>query len=124
MADMSPRHDRGVDVLPGGILVVEASHPSLDGELDRFFDTLHSDQPGGGTAPSPVVEALRCRDGVRLAAIECGRVIGVARVDRVGRVYVAVANDRRAIGVGPALARALIERTGRRSVPMAITRVA
>ena len=75
---------------PDDIHVIDALHPSLDDELDRFFDELRDERryfgPSASDNPKPfrsLVEALRRRDGITLAALECGRVVGVARVDGV-----------------------------------------
>jgi GNAT superfamily N-acetyltransferase len=101
----------------GGILVIDGLHPSLDGELARFFDELHDEPryfgPSASTNPKPfrsLVEALRRRDGLRLAALECGRVVGVARVDGRGELFIAVTADRRGAGIGSTLGHAAVQR--------------
>ena len=101
----------------GGILVVDAQHPSLGAELDRFFDALHDEPryfgPSASTNPKPsrsLIEALRTPEGVRMAAIECGRAVGVARVDTSGELFIAIVNDRRGTGVGTMLGRAVLDR--------------
>jgi GNAT superfamily N-acetyltransferase len=100
-----------------GILVVDALHPSLDDELDRFFDELHDEPryfgPSASTNPKPfrsLVDALRRGDGFRLAALECGRVVGVARVDGAGELFIAVTADRRGAGIGTSLGHAAVQR--------------
>src|SRR5262245_45922324 len=90
---------------PDNIQVVDALHPSLDDELERFFDDLRDEPryfgPSASSNPKPfrsLVDALRRREGFRLAALECGRVVGVARVDRAGELFIAVIADRRGVG--------------------------
>jgi GNAT superfamily N-acetyltransferase len=114
------------------ILSVSAEHPSLDGALDRFFDALRDERryfgPTGSTNPKPfrsLVDSLREREGVRLAAVEHGDVIGVARIDSHGELFLAVVAERRGSGVGTALARAVLARAadlGYRRIVMRSTR--
>ena len=99
------------------IHVVDALHPSLDDELDRFFDELHDEPryfgPSASDNPKPfrsLVESLRRRDGIKLAAMECGRVVGVARVDAGGELLIAVTADRRGHGIGTTLGHAAVQR--------------
>jgi GNAT superfamily N-acetyltransferase len=114
------------------IHVVDAVHPSLDDELDRFFDDLHDEPryfgPSASDNPKPfrsLVESLRRRDGIRLAAMECGRVVGVARVDAGGELLIAVTADRRGNGIGTTLGHAAVQRAaylGHRRVVLRTTR--
>ena len=111
MARMETEHDSG------GILLVDAQHPSLGAELDRFFDALHDEPryfgPSASANPKPfrsLIESLRALDGVRMAAIECGRAVGVARVDTSGELFIAIVDDRRGTGVGTLLGRAVVDR--------------
>jgi hypothetical protein len=104
----------------GGILVIDAQHPSLGAELDRFFDELRSEPryfgPSAAANPKPsrsLIKALQESDGVRLAAIECGRAVGVARVDATGELFIAIVNDRRGTGVASLLGRAVLDRASR-----------
>src|SRR5688572_19860649 len=99
------------------IHVVDALHPSLDDELDRFFDELHDEPryfgPSASENPKPfrsLVEALRQRDGITLAAMEGGRVVGIARVDTSGELLIAVTADRRGNGIGTTLGHAAVQR--------------
>jgi GNAT superfamily N-acetyltransferase len=115
-----------------GIVVVDALHPSLDEQLERFFDDLHNEPryfgPSASGNPKPfrsLVEALRQRDGFRLAAVECGRVVGVARVDEAGEMFIAVTADRRGGGIGTTLGHAAVQRAaylGHRRVILRTTR--
>jgi len=116
----------------GGITVVDALHPSLDEQLERFFHELHDEPryfgPSASSNPKPfrsLVEALRRRDGFRLAALECGRVVGVARVDQAGEMFIAVTADRRGAGIGSTLGHAAVQRAaylGHRRVVLRTTR--
>ena len=56
------------------------------------------------------MEALRQRDGITLAAMEGGRVVGVARVDASGELLIAVTADRRGNGIGTTLGHAAVQR--------------
>lgn len=99
------------------IQIVAADHPSLDRDVEAFLARL-ADEPRffGPTAaanPKPfpsLIRALADRSGFRLAAVECGRVIGLVRIDGSGRAHLAVAPDRRAAGVGTLLGRAALDR--------------
>jgi GNAT superfamily N-acetyltransferase len=114
------------------IAIVAADHPSVHGELDRFFCDLRSEQrffgPSASANPKPfpsLIEALAKRAGFRLVAVEHGRVIGAARVDPDGRLYLAVAPDRRGDGIGTLLGRAALERAstlGYRRIVLRTTR--
>lgn len=114
------------------IQVVDALHPSLDDDLDRFFHELHDEPryfgPSAAQNPKPfrsLVEALRRRDGITLAAMEGGRVVGVARVDVSGELLIAVSADRRGNGIGTTLGHAAVQRAacaGQRRVVLRTTR--
>jgi GNAT superfamily N-acetyltransferase len=115
-----------------GIQVVDALNPSLDDELERFFDDLHGEPryfgPSASSNPKPfrsLVNALRRREGLRLAAVECGRVVGVARVDGAGELFIAVIADRRGAGIGTTLGHAAVQRAaclGQRRVVLKTSR--
>ena len=99
------------------ITVLAADHPSLSRELDRFLADLRSEHryfgPSASANPKPfpsLIDALGGGDGFRLAAVEQGRIIGVARVDADGQLFLAVVCDRRGTGVGTILGRAALER--------------
>lgn len=96
---------------------VSADHPSLDGDLDRFLAALRSEQrrfgPSARANPKPfpsLIRHLGRRGGFRVAAVERGRAVGLARVDEAGVVSIAVAADRRDWGIGAALLRATLKR--------------
>ncbi len=102
---------------PRGMSIISADHPSLGGDIDRFLVDLRSEQrffgPSAKANPKPfpsLIEALRGRGGFRIAAVECGRIVGLARVDGAGELFLAVVADRRGAGIGAALGRATLER--------------
>jgi GNAT superfamily N-acetyltransferase len=102
---------------PHGTAIISADHPSYSGEITRFIDTLRSEPryfgPSAKANPKPfpsLIEALRGRDGFRIASVEQGRIVGLARVDRAGELFLAVVADRRGDGIGAALGRACLER--------------
>ncbi|MDJ0771090.1 MAG: GNAT family N-acetyltransferase [Ilumatobacter sp.] len=93
-----------------------ADHPALTADIERFLVTLRTERryfgPSASSNPKPfrsLIADLGRRDGRRWAAIECGTIIGLARVDETGRLHLAVAPDRRRCGVGTALARHAVE---------------
>lgn len=102
---------------PAGIQFVAADHPSLAGDIDAFLVALDGEQrffgPTAGTNPKPfrsLLASLRERGGFRMAAIECGRIVGLARVDGAGELFVVVAPEQRGCGVDVALGRAMASR--------------
>ena len=98
--------------------ITPADHPSLDGGVERFADEIKAEPryfgrlDGTGPKPFPSLIARVCsrESGFRIAALHEGRVVGLARVDDAGEVFVVVVADARGRGVGLALARALIDR--------------
>src|SRR5262245_13106189 len=103
-----------------GPLIVDADHPSLDAEHQRFFEALRAEPryfgPSASTNPKPypsLIDALRSREGFRLAAVDHGRVVGLARVAPDGELFIAIVADRRGTGVGTALGRAMLQRAAR-----------
>ncbi len=97
--------------------IVRADHPVLDRDVELFLHELRAERrsfgPSARPAPKPfpsLLTALAGRGGFRLAAVECGRIVGLARVDGAGELFLAVAADRRGAGIGTALARAAVER--------------
>lgn len=106
------------------VTIVAADHPSLDDALHEFLDALRREPrffgPTGSANPKPfpsLIDGLSTPatadvgDGsFRLAAVDAGRVVGLARVDASGSVLVAVAPGERGRGIGTALARAVVDR--------------
>jgi GNAT superfamily N-acetyltransferase len=102
---------------PRGTTIISIDHPSYGAEIARFLDTLRSEPryfgPSAKANPKPfpsLIEALGGRSGFRIAAIEQGRIVGLARVDADGELFLAVVADRRGAGIGAALGRASLER--------------
>jgi len=102
---------------PTGIHIVAADHPSLAGDIDVFLDRVEREQrwfgPSGRTNAKPfrsLIEAVRARGGFRMAAIECGRIVGLARVDGAGELFLVVGAEHRGRGIGSTLGRAVAVR--------------
>ena len=102
---------------PRAMSIVSVDHPSFGGEIDRFLATLRSEPryfgPSARANPKPfpsLIEALRGRGGFRIAAVEDGRIVGMARVDGAGELFLAVVAERRGTGIGASLGRASLER--------------
>jgi GNAT superfamily N-acetyltransferase len=83
--------------------IVAADHPSLDRDIEAFLVRLPFERGSRSLA-------LCARGGFRLAAIECGRVVGLARIDDAGELHLAVAVEHRGQGIGTMLGRAALER--------------
>jgi GNAT superfamily N-acetyltransferase len=83
--------------------IVAADHPSLDRDVEAFLANLPFQRRS-------LSRGLSARGGFRLAAIECGRVVGLARVDERGELHLAVAVEQRRLGIGTQLGRAALER--------------
>lgn len=99
------------------IHIVASDHPSLDKDVERFLDDLRAQPryfgPSAAANPKPfpsLIAALAEREGFRLAAVECGRIIALGRLDGAGEIHIAVTADRRGLGVGTAVGRAIIAR--------------
>jgi GNAT superfamily N-acetyltransferase len=103
---------------PPGVRIAAADHPSLDTAVAEFAARLRAEPryfgrlDGSAPKPFPSLIARVCsrESGFRIAALYEGRVIGLARVDDRGEVYVVVAAAARGRGLGLALARAVVER--------------
>ncbi|HWL46034.1 MAG TPA: GNAT family N-acetyltransferase [Ilumatobacter sp.] len=109
-----------------GVQVLAADHPSLGREVDAFLARLADERrffgPSAAANPKPfpsLIRALDQRNGVRLAAVEAGRVVALVRIDGYGNAYLAVAPDRRAAGIGTMLGRAALDR----AIQLGYTRV-
>ena len=98
--------------------IIAADHPSLDAGVERFADEIRAEprcfgRPDGtGPKPFPSLVARVCsrESGFRFAALHEGRVVGLARVDDQGEVFIVVVAAYRGRGVGLALARAMVDR--------------
>jgi GNAT superfamily N-acetyltransferase len=100
-----------------GTRIVHVDHPSFGNDIDRFLCELRNEPrffgPTASTNPKPfpsLIEALRGRGGFRVAAVESGRIVGLARIDGSGELFIAVVGDRRRSGIGQRLAAAAFER--------------
>lgn len=114
---MDATSDLRTDV-PAGLRIVAADHPSLGPDIDAFLDRVQREQrffgPTARRNPKPfasLMTALRERGGFRMAAVECGRIVGLARVDAAGELYMIIGPEHRGRGVGTALGRATAERS-------------
>jgi hypothetical protein len=102
---------------PMSVVIVAADHPSLACDVELFLDELRAERrffgPRAAANPKPfpsLIEALSGRDRLRLAAVECGRIVGLARIDVHGELFVAIVAERRGGGVGIQLCRAALRR--------------
>ncbi len=112
---ISVRHDTEMALTDRRIVAVE--HPSLDGDVELFLDGLRSEQryfgPTARANPKPfssLIESLQRRTGFRLGVVECGRVVGLARVDRAGQMFIAGLPEHRGRGIGTLLGKAVLDR--------------
>ena len=112
---ISVGHD--TDMALSDLCVVAVDHPSLDRDVELFLDDLRSEQrysgPTARTGPKPfssLIESLRRRTGFRLGVVECGRLVGLARVDRAGQLFIAVLPEHRGRGIATLLGKAVLER--------------
>jgi GNAT superfamily N-acetyltransferase len=99
------------------IRIAAADHPSLHGEIAAFVDRLGAEQrwfgPTAKRNPKPtrsLLDALLGRGGFRVAATDGDRIVGLARVDGAGELFLAVDVEHRGLGIGTALGRAAAER--------------
>jgi len=104
------------DFAPPDFLVVAADHPSLIEAREQFAATLRAEQRFFGRAsadPKPfpsLIAELLADDGLRLAAVVDGRIVGLACLRADGEAAVAVVEDWRDRGVATALMRAVTVR--------------
>lgn len=110
----SDTHRRATHGGTSAVHVVAADHPSLDGDIDAFLDGVRREQryfgPTARRNPKPahsLTSALRERGGFRMAAVECGRIVALARVDEGGELFLVVGPEHRGHGIGTALGRAV-----------------
>ena len=99
------------------VLIVAADHPSLAGDIDDFLTRLQVERryfgPSASTRPKPsraLLASLGERGGFRMAIFVGTRVVGLARVDGGGELFLAVAPEYRNEGLGVELGRAMVER--------------
>jgi len=92
--------------------IAPADHPSIGGEVNEFIRRLQTEPrffgPSARANPKPsrrLRDALCERGGFRLAAVEHGSIVGLARVDGAGELYIAVEAEHRGRGIGKALGR-------------------
>ena len=96
-------------------------------EVERFADEIRAkpryfgrpDGTGPKPFPSLIAWVCSCESGFRIAALHQGRVVvGLARVDDDGEVFMVVVAEARGRGVGSAPARAVLDRSRpRRRLP-------
>jgi len=98
-------------------IIVAADHPSLAGDIDRFLTRLQTEQryfgPSARANPKPsrsLIASLRERDGFRLAILIDREIVGVARVDGAGELWMAITPEHRGRGLGTELGRAVTVR--------------
>lgn len=99
------------------IRIAAADHPSMHGEIDAFVDRLRDEHrffgPTAKRNPKPtrsLLVALQGRGGFRVAATDGVRIVGLARVDGAGELFLAVDAEHRGLGIGTDLGRAAAER--------------
>lgn len=97
--------------------IAAADHPSLEGDIGRFLGRLQAEEryfgPSARSNPKPsrsLIASLQGRGGFRMAAVECGQIIALARVDGAGELFIAVDAEHRNRGVGSELGRAVAQR--------------
>lgn len=98
-------------------LIVAADHPSLAGDIDEFLTRLQLERryfgPSANSRPKPsraLLARLRERGGFRMAIFVEAQVVGLARIDGAGELFLAVAPEYRDAGLGTELGRAMVER--------------
>ena len=113
---MLVRHD-GRMTFASEIRIVAADHPTYERDIAQFLAELRAERrffgPTASANPKPfpsLIVGLEGRGGFRTAAVECGRFVGLARVDGAGELLIAVSESRRGIGIGTMLGRAATER--------------
>lgn len=100
------------------IVIAAADHPSLSADIEGFLDTLRNEPryfgPRAAAFPKPfpsTINALEQRDLFRLAAVSCGRIVGLVRVSPHGEMHVAVLAEWRSDGIGGQLCEAALRRS-------------
>lgn len=85
--------------------IVAADHPALDRGVEEFLAALGTERRSRS-----LVQALVALGGFRLAAVACGRLVGLARVDPQGELHISVLVAYRGSGIGTLLGKASLER--------------
>jgi GNAT superfamily N-acetyltransferase len=105
---------------PDAMRIVAINHPSLTASVDDFLAELRAEKrffgrpSGWGSKPFPsLIAKLADPSGLRMGAIEAGRVIALANVDDEGEVALAIVADRRGCGIGADLLSTLLQRARR-----------
>ena len=108
-------HNEDTDTVEA--LIVAADHPSLAGDIDEFLTRLQVERryfgPTASSRPKPsrtLLASLRQRGGFRMAIFVESQVVGLARIDGAGELFLAVAPEYRNEGLGTELGRAMVER--------------
>jgi GNAT superfamily N-acetyltransferase len=98
-------------------IIVAADHPSLAGDIELLLTELQDEQryfgPSARSNPKPsrsLIASLRERGGFRMAVVHAGRMVGMARVDGAGELFMALAPEHRDRGIGVELGRAVAVR--------------
>jgi len=111
------------------IVIAAVDHPSLAGYVERFLEDLRAESryfgPRAARNPKPfpsLIEAVAGSEGFRLAAVECGRIVGLARVDLGAELFVAVVAERRNMGIGTALCEASLQHAGQLGIATIVLR--
>lgn len=104
-------------MLPDQLLVIAVDHPSLDGTLGVFLETLGAERgcrghgPSRGRIPCPeLIERLRAPKMMRLGVLHERRLIALAAVDTEGALALAVVQEFRRRGIANELVAAVTER--------------
>ena len=82
-------------------IIVAADHPSLAGDIELLRPScsraavLRAERPLQPKPSRSLIASLHGRGGFRLGAVECGQIIGLARVDGAGELFMAVDAEHR-----------------------------
>jgi len=105
---------------PDAVRIVAMNHPSLTASVDGFLAELRTEKrffgrpSGWGSKPFPsLIARLAEPSGLRMGAVEGGRLIALANVSDDGEVALAIVADRRGCGIGADLLSTLLRRARR-----------
>jgi GNAT superfamily N-acetyltransferase len=105
---------------PDAMRIVAINHPSLTTSVDGFLAELRTEKrffgrpSGWGSKPFPsLIARLAEPSGLRMGALEGGRLIALANVGDDGEVALAIVADRRGCGIGADLLSNLLRRARR-----------